>query len=391
MNYVPGTGWWYSWVDWDPAAVGRDLDAIAQLGADHIRIHCLWPVFQPNANLVSAVMVERARELVEAASMRGLDVCVAVLDGWLSGFDFRPAWLGDSGNMFTDTLAIEAQRLLISELAAALNPSSAFLGFDVGNEVNVLSQTLRNPTGGRQGGEWSALMLEHIEAVSPGRLHTNGVDHNPWLTDGTTFDRPTLASTGSVTSVHAWSYFTGALERYGEGSTGVTFLSVFMLELAKAYHVDLARPVWLQEIGVAHQWLTATTPEDFTRASIEAASTVEDLWGITWWCSHDVDRRLAGFAELEYDLGLLTVDNVVKPMGRAFQEAAGRARSATPQRRERALVLRSGQTPDLQFADAFFAQVDAGRSPAIVLEERAADTAYLSSRGIGSLLQASHA
>ena len=61
-NYVPSKYWWYSWLDWDPLSIAGDLQALARLNLDHIRIHCLWPVFQPNANWVSQTAVSRLQE-----------------------------------------------------------------------------------------------------------------------------------------------------------------------------------------------------------------------------------------------------------------------------------------------------------------------------------------
>jgi hypothetical protein len=45
-NYVPRKRWWYCWQDWDQQAIAEDLSAVADLSLDHIRIQCLWPIFQ---------------------------------------------------------------------------------------------------------------------------------------------------------------------------------------------------------------------------------------------------------------------------------------------------------------------------------------------------------
>ncbi len=38
VNYTPSRNWWYCWNDWDADPIKRDLDAIAALGADHLRM-----------------------------------------------------------------------------------------------------------------------------------------------------------------------------------------------------------------------------------------------------------------------------------------------------------------------------------------------------------------
>jgi endo-1,4-beta-mannosidase len=395
VNYVPSKGWWYSWVDGDESAVAADLAAIAALGCDHIRIHCLWPLFQPNPNLVSPLMLARTGWLLDLADKAGLDVVVTVLNGWLSGFDFRPAWLQDGTSMFSDEGAMLAEQRLLTALAAAIGSHPRFLGFDVGNEPSVLATAAKNLTTLAEGDHWTRTMLAHCEAVAPGKLHSVGMDHVPWLTDEKPFSRAVLANTGALTPIHAWTFFTGALERYGDTATGMVYLARYLLELAAAFSDDPSRPVWLQEVGVSAGWLEHIEPADFVSLVLPTVLTMRTLWGFTWWCSHDISRDLGGFAELEYDLGLLTVHNVVKPAGARFREMVGAVRSgafATDERPSTALVLPDSRTPDLTFADAWFHLVEntaAGRAlPAIVLEHRAQDVAYLAQRGISGVARA---
>src|SRR3979411_1321819 len=59
LNYVPRKNWWYCWADWDAKSIREDFQAIADLGMDHIRIQCLWSLFQPGINFVSARSLER--------------------------------------------------------------------------------------------------------------------------------------------------------------------------------------------------------------------------------------------------------------------------------------------------------------------------------------------
>ncbi|MEU5988331.1 hypothetical protein ABZ806_05100 [Spirillospora sp. NPDC047418] len=42
VNYVPSKNWWFSWSDWDRRSIAADLDDIASLGMDHIRIMLIW-------------------------------------------------------------------------------------------------------------------------------------------------------------------------------------------------------------------------------------------------------------------------------------------------------------------------------------------------------------
>src|SRR3954451_22769710 len=78
VNYTPSKNWWYCWLDWDEKSIARDLKAIAALGFDHLRIQCLWPVFQPHINYVSETALGRLRALLDLAGDARLDVAVTV-------------------------------------------------------------------------------------------------------------------------------------------------------------------------------------------------------------------------------------------------------------------------------------------------------------------------
>lgn len=374
VNYVPSKDWLYSWIDWDPASVGRDLEAIAALGFDHVRVHCLWPYFQPNRTFVSPTMLARLAELTDIAARCGLDVVVCVFNGWMSGTYFRPTWHGESLSVFADDDLLQAERALLTAVAAALGSRTNVLGIDVANEPNAMASFTGNDVTRSEGDAWLEVMLTHCDLVMPGALHSVGVDHAPWLRDDGPFSREVLGSLGGVSAVHSWVYFTGALDRYGVDGTGTRHLARYLVELARAFGTTRERPVWLQEIGVSSQWVPAAGLPDFA-ADILTHALAARPWGVTWWCSHDLDRSLAGFDELEYDLGLLTVDNEVKPVGAAIAAAIAAYRRDASATRERSdagrhrLVLPTGQVPDLEFADRYFALVDAGQDPVIVREQ----------------------
>lgn len=388
MNYVPSDGWWYSWVDWHPLSIRADLVAIADLGADHIRIHILWPLFQPNASMISETMLSHLQELFELAEQTGLDIIVTVFNGWLSGFDFRPAWIPGDASIFSDRHVVQAELDLLTAVASRIAAHPRFLGFDIANEPSVLADNIRNVVSREDGDAWVDKLLTHCEAIAPGGLHSVGMDHIPWLQDDSPFTRSVLARTGTLTPIHSWVYFTGAIDRYGAAGTGTIHLAEFMLELAKAYSADPARQVWLQEYGASTEW--GIDPASFLIATTRAAFSVNETWGVTWWCSHDIARDLQGFAELEYELGLLTVNNEVKPAGAAFRAIAQSLRDTPWQpapTRTCALVLDDERTPDLDFADAFFALLDQGVKPAIVLRSQTQIPEILSARRINLVIE----
>lgn len=147
VNYTPSQGWFHHWLDFDLDAVRADLDSIAGLGLDHIRVFPLWPLFQPNRTLIRPRAVEQLVQLADAAAERGLDVNVDGLQGHLSSFDFLPAWTQTwhRRNIFTDPDVVAGQAEYLRTLAAALADRPNFLGMTLGNEINQFSGP-RTPT-----------------------------------------------------------------------------------------------------------------------------------------------------------------------------------------------------------------------------------------------------
>lgn len=171
-------------------------------------------------------------------------------------------------------------------------------------------------------------------------------------------------------------------------------LAEYGTELAAAYATDPVRPVWVQETGAPEPHIPAADAPDFARATLLNAAGCARLWGVTWWCSHDVDRSLADFPELEYTLGLFDSTGRPKPIAEALSETVAEIRTAAvpPAPRTTALVLdctpstRSVSGPGGAFFDAWIRLRQEGVRPTVVLAERAQDTAYLGARGITELI-----
>ncbi len=396
VNYSPSKKWFFSWQDWEESSIREDLQAIQALGMDHIRAHLLWPVFQPNSNYVCETALDRLSSLLDIADSCGLDVQVTVLTGWICGYINSPAWQQDR-NMFTDPWMMESEKRLFAKLAERIGGHPRFMGFDLGNELCVLGHGF-NPFSVEQGDCWQNEMLAYCEKVAPGKFHVNGVDHNPWFHDFC-FSRNALANTGSATSIHAWILFTGAMELYGPMETGCVRLAEYSIELANAYARDLSRPVWLEEFGINKNWMPEAQMAEFAERTIRSAATCSNLWGMTWWCSHDVDERYVGMDPLEYGMGLLDINNGVKPVGKRISELIREFRNhpVQPMAKRTALVLpddlfSNPETPQKpypgwHFARRYMEMAQEGLSPAVVLSTKIGDQAYLATRGISELLR----
>ena len=207
VNYTPSNNWWFCWNDWNVSPVKRDLDAIAALGADHLRIMLIWPYFQPNLTWVSGAHLERLSELLALMGERGLDAVVTVFTGQLSGWFFLPPFNKLDAALYTDPEIWAAQELLIKELARTMKAHDNILGFDFGNEVNTCWSA--EPA---VGDAWMVKMFALMNSACPRCVHVNGTDHKPWF-QPTTFSPRALAA-NPFPVVHAYPYWTNAL-KYG--------------------------------------------------------------------------------------------------------------------------------------------------------------------------------
>jgi hypothetical protein len=401
-NYTPSKDWMHSWLSLDLDDVRRDFEGLASLGLDHVRIFPLWTVLQPNRTLIRGKAVADVRAVVDVAAEFGLDAGVDVIQGHLSSFDFVPSWLftWHDKNMFTHPDALSGQVALVETLGAALNDAGNFLGFTLGNETNQFSAETHPhqwPVTEAEAANWITSLLDAAERAAPGRDHLHSEYDAAWYMDGHGFT-PALASRlGAMTTVHSW-VFNGTAQRYGGRSAASDRHAEYMIELSRAFATDPARPIWLQEVGAPSNCLTPEETPGFLEATVRSAARTENLWGVTWWCSHDVSRELADYPELEYSLGLLENDGAVKPIGRRFAEIIPelRARQVAPARTTGIVVdvddadvpvSRAALSPGGAVFQAWVDACEAGVDAAFVTSTDAADAAVLASRRITELVR----
>lgn len=391
-NYTPSRGWFHSWYDLDLDEVRRDLDSIAALGLDHVRVLPLWEVLQPNRTMIRGRAVADVVAVVDAAAAAGLDASVDVLQGHLSSYDFLPAWLlsWHRRGLFTDPDVVAAQERLVQALGRALAGHPGFLGLTVGNETNQFAKHRHpdpQPLDTSTAGAWLTRLLAAAAGAAPGRTHAHSFDDDVWFVDDSAVTPAHAVGIGDVTTVHSW-VFTGVAAQFPLGHPAFDWFARYLLELAAAWGPP-GRPTWLQEVGAPTPHLGRDGVAGFAERTLQNAAGHDRLWGVTWWCSHDVDRSLADFPELEYTLGLLDAERRVKPLGRAVAEAVAglRAPGAVADARvpraaavpgevlmvphRDGVVRRSDTAPGTAFFAAWVDAAAAGSPPRIAVPEGA--------------------
>jgi len=330
VNYTPSRNWWFCWNDWDAASIERDLDAIAGLGADHLRIMLVWPYFQPNTHWVSPLHLDRLDQLVTLMGKRHLDALVTVFTGQLSGWYFLPPFNRLSDGFYTQKMMGDAQELFVRELVRTLKPHANVIGFDFGNELNTCWKA---PV--RDGDAWMAKMFASMQEVLPDGLHVNGVDHHPWF-EPDTFSPEALAA-ARFPVMHCYPFWTGAMKYGGAMDPPSVKLLAGMAALIRSYAGKQDKPVWAGEFNTC----ILDLPEKGQAAWLEKSVTAAIEQGVSWfsyWDTHDVDRKFE-FNPVEYTLGLMTNDGRVKEQGSVFKQLAEAYRG-------KAVVYPKGSVPE---------------------------------------------
>ncbi len=401
-NYTPRTDWMHAWMSLDLDEVRRDFTTLAGLGLDHVRLFPLWTVLQPNRTLIREQAVADVRAVVDVAASVGLDATVDVIQGHLSSFDFLPSWLftWHDKNMFTHPDALSGQVALVTRLGEALADAPNFLGFTTGNETNQFSAKNHPspwPVTADEAANWITTLLDAAQAAAPAQQHVHSEYDAAWYMDGHGFTPAHASRLGAMTTVHSW-IFNGTAQRYGGRSVASDRHAEYMIELSRAFANDPGRAVWLQEVGAPSNCLTPEEAPGFLEATVRWAARTENLWGVTWWCSHDVSRQLADFPELEYSLGLIDAEGEVKPIGRRFAEIIPELRARQePPARTTAIVIevdadeipvsRGAMSPGGAIFQAWVDLCTAGMDPAFVTSIDAERPEVLTARGITELVR----
>ena len=323
-NYVPSAGWFYSWLDYDGDAVRRDFADLAGLGLDHVRVFPVWPWIQPNRAIIRERAIADLLDTIDAAAEHGLSVAVDLIQGHLSSFDFLPSWVltWHKSSLFEDSTVRDGLTAYVDVVARAVAAKPNVFAITLGNEVNNLWPD--SPTTPEASTAWAQDLLATLKKAAPGVLALHSIFDDAWYQGDHPFHPVDAVDVGDLTTVHSW-VFNGVSRVDGPLGPATLTHADYLIELAKSLAPE--RPVWLQEIGVPGPDIPVELQAEFTRRTVETVLGNPALYGVTWWSSHDIDRRLLDFPDREYDLGLFTVDHRRKPAADALADLIATVRA----------------------------------------------------------------
>ncbi|MEV4259847.1 glycosyl hydrolase [Kribbella sp. NPDC049584] len=325
-NYVPSSGWFYSWLDYDGAAVRRDFADLAAIGLDHVRVFPVWPWIQPNRAIIRERAIADLLDTIDAAAEHGLTVAVDLIQGHLSSFDFLPSWVltWHKSSLFEDPTVRDGLTAYVGTVARAVATKPNVFAITLGNEVNNLWPD--SPTSPEASTAWAQDLLITLKKAAPDVLALHSVFDDAWYKADHPFHPVDAVELGDLSTVHSW-VFNGVSRVDGPLGPATLTHADYLVELAHATALDPTRPVWLQEIGVPGPDIPTDLQAEFTRRTVEIVLPNPALYGVTWWSSHDIDRSLLDFPDREYDLGLFTVDHERKPAAQALAQVIADVRT----------------------------------------------------------------
>jgi len=329
VNYIVSDGWLINLPAVSDSVFEADMAALQAIGVNHIRFFPLWPLTQPEPRKINPLIINRLDALAERAGRHQITVQLAPITGWMSGAVFLPAWA--KGDLLRDPDILTGQEYLAGRLAGRYRNHRAVLGYDFGNELNVLIDKVAAASGkpytAEAVEEWMSHIYRAFKQTAPEQLVTNGIGTGY----NRLFDIRRMSPFVDYFAPHSYAYFhgTAAIDPwYGQRTT-------YSANYIAAWCEMMGKPVVIQEIGCSEAWMPPARVGDYPR--LNCLSTWADgAAGFLWWSSHNIDTSMrvpagalisnlsgptfsAGrFSRLEYSLGLLHTNNTRKEYGETF-------------------------------------------------------------------------
>jgi endo-1,4-beta-mannosidase len=194
VNYWPRRKAMYWWQNFDAGEVREEFAIMADLGLSVVRFFLLWDDWQPAPNVVSEDCLKNFGIVCDIAAERNIGLDVTFFTGHMSGPNWSPGWLLDANavypsyyktqtvsggkviasnyrNMFTDPVALEAERLLLRTVVSRYKDHPAIWMWNLGNEPDLFAL----PPTAAAGQAWVREMVGLIKSIDPKHRVTTGL------------------------------------------------------------------------------------------------------------------------------------------------------------------------------------------------------------------------
>ena len=332
VNYIISDRWLINLPNLSKEDMDRDMSALANAGVNHIRFFPLWSIVQPEIGRLDENVLKKLDLLTESAEKYNISMQLAPLTGWMSGAVFLPGWA--NGDIFRDPQIIEGEIFLCKTIARRYAGNPTILGYDFGNELNVLASKMEKITGRAYTRDeitaWMKKIYSALKQADSDKLVTNGIGTGY----DNLFDIRIISPNVDYMAPHSYAYFMGTSKLdpwYGQRTTYSTNFIVSWCEM-------MGKPSLVQEIGCSDSWLPDSKIGDYLRLNYMSA-WADGAAGFLWWSSHNIDTTthlkasdiilsMSGpsfqngrFSSLEYKMGLLNTDNTPKSCTSSFTES----------------------------------------------------------------------
>lgn len=309
VNYHPSVGC-RIWTDWRPADLSEDFHDIAAAGLNTVRLFLFWRDAQPRPDQVSEAVLDHLVEAVTMAQQAGLVCVISLFTIWMNGQLLDVPWRRGR-DIWRDHALLEAEVLLVKQVAGALRDHDAVLAYDLGDELWNVDPLASGRLTRTEVANWQGRLAEEIRKTAPAALvmqanNTSGVfDAAPFGCDN--------SAHLDLIGVHGFpSWAPGSIE--STMSFKATHLVSFLARTARAYGTPL-----VDEMG--SYGTDETTAAAYLRAAA-ASALGNGAAGILVWCWQDIASLDEPYAErpMERFAGLRRLNGTPKPALRAFCE-----------------------------------------------------------------------
>ena len=348
LNYWPRRTAMYMWRELDLIEVRDEMQHIAAMGFDVVRLFLLTRDFIPAARTVDAAMVSRLVDVCRLAAEAGLRAMPTLIVLNMSGRIWWPEWMCDAqgrpGNLYEDAALLDTQVLLAESCARALAGSAAIRAIDLANEIDDAQRPRTREAAVR----WTSRLAGAVRRHAPGVPVQIGA-HLPSLSTANQMRVDDLAALMDEDVMHAYPLYSDVARGFLDPEL-VPFSCALTAELAGS-----GRRTLMQEFGLctAPPGLPGVTITDDFLGSPRAQYLASEEEGAAYydavlqrlvrtgaagayaWCYADYDARLHhrppfDTAVRERTFGLVRADGSEKPAVAVFRALRSRRDAGTP-------------------------------------------------------------